>query len=310
MPFPSHTQAHTQTPESLSNAHTPKPTCSSENTQTNVHNTHTIESSSLSARSGKQFSIVIDDLDALDMFAPDARTARAFMSKLIQSLTQSPSSSSPGLSTASTAPAPVSAPVSISAPGVAVRSLHAKGGVKPDIYTIVAYGRQMSSHLIERGAYNRFFPSSLRVNFVSCGEEPFEPSLSEYCRYRCDLSVCVQALTSGYSSEVHGLFTIVHTHTARSSSSSSSSRSSSSNSMNNRSSGSSVGSSHPGGGGGVHRSSRGDHLSKARSALTTQVLHYKALDSGVKCCLSTDMSLSWEGGVWWGWGRGRGWRRS
>jgi hypothetical protein len=301
MPFPSHTQAHTQTPESLSNTHAPKPTCSSENTQTNAHNTHTIESSSLSARSGKQFSIVIDDLDALDMFAPDARTARAFMSKLIQSLTQSPSSSNPGLSTNSTAPAPVSLPVSvsISAPGVAVRSLHAKEGVKPDIYTIVAYGRQMSSHLIERGAYNRFFPSSLRVNSVSCGEEPFEPSLSEYCRYRCDLSVCVQALTSGYSSEVHGLFTIVHTHTARSSSSSSS-RSSSSNSMNNRSnsssssssSGGSVNSSHPGGGGGVHRSSRGDHLSKARSALTTQVLHYKALDSGVKCCLSTDMSLS------------------
>jgi hypothetical protein len=69
-------------------------------------------------------------------------------------------------------------------------------------------------------------------------------------------------------------------------------RSNSSSSSSSSSSGGSVNSSHPGGGGGVHRSSRGDHLSKARSALTTQVLHYKALDSGVKCCLSTDMSLS------------------
>ena len=259
MPFPS----HTQTSQGLPQAHT----SSSESTQT--HTAHSIGSSE---HSGKPYSIVIDDLDALEMYAPDARTARIFMSKLIQSLAESRGSSGPGSTVASA--------VSSSSTGVAVTSLHAKEGAKGDICTIAAYGRQMLSHVNERSNYDRFFPSSLRVNSVSCGDDSFEPTLTEYCRYRCDLCVCVQALTSGYSSEVHGLFTIVHTHTARSSSSSNSS--------------SSTSSSYTGliGGGGVHRSNRGDHLSKARSAMSTQVLHYKALDSGVKCCLSTDLSLS------------------
>jgi hypothetical protein len=162
MPFPSHTQAHTQAGSS--------------------ENTHELESLPFQAHSGKQYSIVIDDLDALDMLAPNARTARAFMSKLIQSLTQSFCPSGPGSSAAS---------VSVSVPGIVERSLNSMEGVKPDIQTVAVYGRQMSSHIDERGAHNRFFPSSLRVNSVSCGEEPFEPSLSEYCRYRCDLTVAL-----------------------------------------------------------------------------------------------------------------------
>ena len=63
------------------------------------------------------------------------------------------------------------------------------------------------------------------------------------------MCVCVQALSSGYSSEVHGLFTITETETARNAS----------------------------------RKSRND------PGLMRQVVHYKALDTGVKCCMSNSV---------------------
>lgn len=80
---------------------------------------------------------------------------------------------------------------------------------------------------------------------------------------RCDVCVCVQALSSGYSSEVHGLFTVTQTATQ---SSSDASRRCIGKDTNN----SAIGS------------------VKSASAVQRQVVHYKALDSGVRCCLSNN----------------------
>ena len=65
------------------------------------------------------------------------------------------------------------------------------------------------------------------------------------------MCVCVQALSSGYSSEVHGLFTVTITETET---------------VRN-----------------ISRKSRND------PGLMRQVVHYKALDTGVKCCMSNSV---------------------
>ena len=80
---------------------------------------------------------------------------------------------------------------------------------------------------------------------------------------RCDVCVCVQALSSGYSSDVHGFFTVTQTPA---------NCSSNTFSRNNDSS----------------RGATGSGKSGSGSAVQRQVVHYKALDSGVRCCLSNN----------------------
>ena len=114
--------------------------------------------------------------------------------------------------------------------------------------------------------------------------------------YRSDLTVTASALSSGYSSEVHGLFTVTSS-TSSGSSSGSSGNSNRSGSIKSGNSGKANYSNDDKSGN--SRSSDSDCRDRIESlgssasahssvsAIRKQTMHYKALDSGVKCCLST-----------------------
>ena len=96
-----------------------------------------------------QHSVVVDDLDAFEMLAPTAREGRVFMCKLIQSLSSFLRNKS--------------------------------SGIHSNILSVVAYGRQMCMESPEKYP---LFPGSVRVSCASSTRNDFEPSLTEYCRYR------------------------------------------------------------------------------------------------------------------------------
>ena len=143
------------------------------------------------------YSVVIDDLDALEMFSPGGKAARVFMSRLIQSVrtqentyrTQQSgsnnaiitdtsiipeSSSSSGSSSSSSSSSGDSSRESVKYPRSAVR-------------TLCAYGRQSpttEAFNISTDSSNSFFPTNVHHFTLGSQENSFEPTLSEYCRYR------------------------------------------------------------------------------------------------------------------------------
>ena len=157
------------------------------------------------------FNIIIDDLDALEMIAPDSRAARMFMSKLIQSLNTNQqhvcSSSSSGnnrLETVAAVDDSTSSSKNYNGTGSDVdvdsaqnnnensinninRNL-GSSAVAPSnrILTIAAYGRESnsSSSSESESQSNSFFPSAVYVSYLSSSRSNYEPTLSEYCRYR------------------------------------------------------------------------------------------------------------------------------
>jgi hypothetical protein len=189
----------------------------------------------------RRFSVVIDDLEALEALAPSAQAARAFCVNLCQMLSSSSSSGSTSQDSV-----------------LGSTGDDSTGDTRSSISTLVAYGRQCpysmnyskatsSSSSLYGGSTQSFFNStnSLHTDVMShAGGNNAEPMLSEYSRYRADVTVCVQPLVSGYSSEVHGVITIKS--------------------------------------GGLMNQPSGI---KAPSECI--LLHFKALDSGVRCALST-----------------------
>ena len=167
------------------------------------------------------FNIIIDDLDALEMIAPDSRAARLFMSKLIQSLNISRKavSSSSDSSYRPEIIAVVDDRTSSNKNYNSIRSdidIDAVQGsykgsvinennindvnrntegysVSPSIriLTLAAYGRESpnsSSSSESSNAFhshsNSFFPSAVHISCLSSSMNSYEPTLSEYCRYR------------------------------------------------------------------------------------------------------------------------------
>ena len=163
------------------------------------------------------FNIIIDDLDALEMIAPDSRAARMFMSKLIQSLNTNQqhvcSSSSSGnnrLETVAAVDDSTSSNKNYNGTGSDVDVDSAQNSNKKSInnensinninrnlesstlspsnriLTIAAYGRESnsSSSSESESQLNSFFPSAVYVSYLSSSRSNYEPTLSEYCRYR------------------------------------------------------------------------------------------------------------------------------
>ena len=157
------------------------------------------------------FNIIIDDLDALEMIAPDSRAARMFMSKLIQSLNTNQqhvcSSSSSGnnrLETVAAVDDSTSSSKNYNGTGSdvdvdsaqnnnenSINNINRNLGsitVAPSnrILTIAAYGRESnsSSSSESESQLNSFFPSAVYVSYLSSSRSNYEPTLSEYCRYR------------------------------------------------------------------------------------------------------------------------------
>ena len=207
-------------------------------------------SSSLGTRvASDEYALCIDDLEAIEAIAPSAHAARTFISRILMHM--------------STIPTPAGEP-----------------HVRRQISTVVAYGRQnphsqssskqSSTHSgitsFSHGyGENIFFPNCLQGALHSRTARAaggFEPMLSEYLRYRADVIVRIQPLTSGYSSEVHGIISVTVNSSLQGSNASSA----------NATQGSSVVS--------TRESSRGGTNTDAL------VLHYKALDTGIRCTLS------------------------
>ena len=165
------------------------------------------------------FNIIIDDLDALEMIAPDSRAARLFMSKLIQSLNISRKavSSSSDSNYRSETIAAVDDRTSSNKSYNSIRSdidIDAVQGsykrsvinenrinnvsrnaevqsVSPSIriLTLAAYGRESPNSSSESSTAfhshsNSFFPSAVHISCLSSCMNSYEPTLSEYCRYR------------------------------------------------------------------------------------------------------------------------------
>ena len=162
------------------------------------------------------FNIIIDDLDALEMIAPDSRAARMFMSKLIQSLNTnqqhvcSSSSSNYRLETVAPVDDSTSSNKNYNGTGSDVDVDSAQNSNKKSInnensinninrnlkgstvapsnriLTIAAYGRESnsSSSSESESQSNSFFPSAVYVSHLSSSRSNYEPTLSEYCRYR------------------------------------------------------------------------------------------------------------------------------
>lgn len=192
-----------------------------------------------------EYALCIDDLEAIEAIAPTAQAARSFVSLILMRMS------------------------SISTPEGELRAHH-------KISTVVAYGRQnphsessskqSTTHSgitsFSHGyGENIFFPNCLQGALFSrtaTAAGGFEPMLSEYLRYRADAVVRIQPLTSGYSSEVHGIISV----TVNSSLQGSRTTSTNASVVSKRDSG--------------------------RNATNTDVLmlHYKALDTGIRCTLS------------------------
>lgn len=120
--------------------------------------------------SRSQHSVVIDDLDAFEMLAPTACDSRLFLCKLIQSLSSCFSNKLNGTSSSGS----VSGEKDIT-------SGERKRPHKRNILSLAAYGRQMC---VESAEKYPLFPGSVRVSCASSTRNDFEPSLTEYCRYR------------------------------------------------------------------------------------------------------------------------------
>ena len=127
----------------------------------------------------KSMCIVIDDMDAFEVFAPTAQKSRMFISRLIQSVSRRKLN-------ASSSSGRVVSRVGRSSGGSCDSSVEveANQGASSKINTIVVYGHISHYHSQEHSNGNPFFTSSVQMNFLGSGNSKYEPSLTEYCRYR------------------------------------------------------------------------------------------------------------------------------
>jgi hypothetical protein len=128
------------------------------------------------SESKPQHSVVVDDLDAFEMLAPTAREGRAFLCKLIQSLSSLPLTKLNGIHGSESVVNTSNITGEMEATIGETKRLHQR-----NILSVVAYGRQMCMESPEKYP---LFPGSVRVGCASSTRNDFEPSLTEYCRYR------------------------------------------------------------------------------------------------------------------------------
>jgi hypothetical protein len=121
--------------------------------------------------------IVIDDLDAFEVFAPSALRSRTFISRLIQSVSRKSFKSSSSS---------IVSYVGRSSVGHSDSSVDGEDnqGARSKINTVVVYGHKQPSHSQEHSNGSSFFSSSAHMNSLGGGNNMYEPSLTEYCRYR------------------------------------------------------------------------------------------------------------------------------
>jgi hypothetical protein len=105
-------------------------------------------------------------------------------------------------------------------------------------------------------------------NYSSSGSQD-DPSLTEYCRYRADITVSVSPLSTGFSSQVHGLISITNSVTTAAVPTALVSKSSA-----------------------LTGSTSFQLLQPGGQTQLQQVLQYKAADTGVKCALAGRISSS------------------
>lgn len=127
----------------------------------------------------KCMCIVIDDMDAFEVFAPTGQKSRMFISRLIQSVSRrKPNGSSSSGRVVSRLGRSSGGSCDSSA------EVETNQGVSSKINTVVVYGHIPHSHSQEHSNGNPFFTSSVQINFLGNGNSKYEPSLTEYCRYR------------------------------------------------------------------------------------------------------------------------------
>ena len=204
-------------------------------------------STGISTLAERSLNIIIDDLDALEMIAPDGRQARVFMSKMIQSLNMNwktsirsnssnndndSSNNDSGSNNNNISISSVTGrqnnfgdnsnndgnniesksynSITITNPTIendsnnniinvnlnsTNSSSSASNPIIPHtrILTLAAYGREAptsssssssQSFSSLKGNSNSFFPSAVHVSCLGSSRSSYEPSLSEYCRYR------------------------------------------------------------------------------------------------------------------------------
>ena len=126
----------------------------------------------------KCMCMVIDDMDAFEVFAPTALRSRMFISRLIESVSRKryKGSSSSGSIVSSVGRG------SGGGSGSSVEVVNQ--GAKSKINTIVVYGHKTLSHSQEHSNGSPFHASSIQMNILGSGNSYYEPSLTEYCRYR------------------------------------------------------------------------------------------------------------------------------
>ena len=153
------------------------------------------------------YSVVIDDLDALEMFSPGGKAARVFMSRLIQSVrtqenkcrTQQSGSNNAIVTDTSIIPESSSSSSSSSSGDSSRESVkYPRSAVR----TLCAYGRQSpttEAFNISTDSSNSFFPTNVHHFTLGSQENSFEPTLSEYCRYRLGQIIILLATNSQVS---------------------------------------------------------------------------------------------------------------
>lgn len=130
------------------------------------NNNHSINNETINKSESKNYSLFIDDLDALELIAPDAHSCRHFLSLCHYNSCN-------------------------------------KNNKQDDTWqcnSLIAYGRQ----------YNTFTDDvNDEIQFLSdnCFDND-EPPLSEICKYKADIIISISPLSTGYSSEVHGILIV------------------------------------------------------------------------------------------------------
>eukprot|EP01038_Epipyxis_sp_PR26KG_P009906 gene9906-13326_t len=161
----------------------------------NLHNTESI-------------SILIDDIEALETVAPTTMLARNFMSNIISSMHK----------------------------GDNIDVSKNSGGVLSHIHCVAAYGRhplefvsEFTSFASNHNNSTKYWKPSIAngnrpttsINSVDTNSIPFtinvcpldeqdepEPVLTEYLRYRSDITVVIGSLQTGHSSDIHGIIRV------------------------------------------------------------------------------------------------------
>lgn len=131
-----------------------------------------------SLSSTSPFFILIDDLEMLECIAPSPYEARQLVALCHNSLITSQSACNPRVESV----------------------LSLSKNPPPNCCGVVVYGRvgldDSSNEINASGAIN------------AGSKTDGEPSLSEYCKYRADMIISIAALSTGYSSEVHGIISV------------------------------------------------------------------------------------------------------